>query len=574
FVLTGLTPEPWEPWDALAVERLHAYLATPAPATDSVWAEAARRSPAVARFARADAGFRRGLGFSGTAFARAFAAETPVGTAVVAHQPAGTSALALWVPTALRVGGRAVAVASVPGTLSLPAGTDGTAAWSVFLTSALTLEPFAGAPPLPVYSRVVERDGDETLVAVARDSAGLVLGPAPRPAPRPVPRPSAAAPLGTARTDSVPPVPAPRARPPAQARPSLPVARPPTPVRTDSTGADSASAQPASVPRWRVRWAGFRVGTDAGAFAALAQGRAPSAFTLLAGDGLLASRSGARPLGRPAVVTSGTSSLFIGADRTARWAPVRLDTLAARAERRGVALTADALARDAHSPWAARRLPALLRALGPRDALPAELDEPYAFLRSWDGAYTPEAIGPTLFEAWLVAHRSFTGHLPDPADSLDAALLPYTLRIARAELRDAHGVRPADWRWGPLRGGARTPVLGRLDGSLGRRYAPAPSGPGGHPTALRPGPALVADDAPTGAPRRRPAPTPGPAVWSAWTTLGGEREAGGRLFVRGPGPAGASFRPTEAVPDDPGVTVGIDVRAARAPRRLVLAPSP
>ena len=566
FVWLGLAPEPWQPWDALAVERLVAYLATPAP--DASWDAAARASPAVAGFVRADATFRRGLGVSGTAFARAFAAGATGGTAVVAHQPAGASALALWVPVAFAVGGRRVAVASVPGTLSLPVGTDGAAAWSVFLTGALRVEPFAGTPPLPVYSRVVARDGDETLVAVARDSSGLVLGPAPRvPSPGP--------PAGPAGAGPAPPGPAsPRSRLPVPPPTPSPSARADT---ADTARVDSSRTRRAAGPRiagqWRIRWAGFGTGSDASAFAALAAGRAPGPFTLLLGDGLLATRGDARPLGRPPVVASGTASAFVAGDRTARWAPVRLDTLAARARRRGVPLTAAGLATDAHSPWAAQRLPPLLRALGDRDDLPRALEDPVAFLRSWDGAYTASAIGPSVFEAWLEAHRAFTGHLPDPADSADVALLPYTLRIARGDLRDTYGADPSGWRWGRLRGGVRTPVLGRLAGTAGRRYADAPAGPGGHPTALRPGPALVPDDAPADT-LGRLALSPGPAVWSAWTTLGRDGRSGGRLFVRGPRPAGASFGPTEAAFGDPGVTVGIDAHAARLVRRLVLAPAP
>ncbi len=178
FVWLGLSPEPWQPWDALAVERLLAYLATPAP--DSSWAAAIAASPEVAAFARTDAAFRQTVSVSRTAFGRAFSAPTPGGRAVVWHQPAGASALPLVVPVAFHVGGRRVAVASVPGTLSMPSGTDGTTAWAILLTSRLRVEPFAGAPPMPVYSRVVARDGGETLVAIARDSSGLVLGRAPR----------------------------------------------------------------------------------------------------------------------------------------------------------------------------------------------------------------------------------------------------------------------------------------------------------------------------------------------------------------------------------------------------------
>ena len=582
FVWLGITPEPWQPHDALAVERLVAYLGTSALATDSVWTQAARQSRAVARFVRSDSAFRASLGAGGLQYARAFAVQAGGATAFVAHQPAGTSPLTLVVPVAVRVGGRGVAVASVPGTLSLPAGTDGASAWSVFLTSTLRLEPFSGALPMRVYSRVVDRDGDETLVAVARDSSGLILG-----TPAPVARRDSAATAPDSAIAATTVARPPPVRLPARGRPvARPVARP---VLTE----DSVRAAPPSA--WRVRWSGFQLGTDAGAFAALADGRTPGRFMLLDGAGLLATGGRVRPLGRPTVVASGAGFSFAAADESARSVPDRLDSLTQRARQRGTPLTARSLALDAHSPWAARRLPPMLRALGPRDSVDRALETVNAYLRSWDGAYTADAIAPTIFEAWLGAHRAFTGHLPDPADSSDAALLPFTLRIARAELRDAYGPDEAQWRWGQIRGGVRTPVLGRLAGAPGRRYTDAPAGPGGHPTALRPGPAQATDDAfadATGADagasgiradssraaspgRAGPGPSrpagragPGPAVWSTWTTLGT-----GRLFVRGPRPSGASISPVEAAFGDPGVSVGIDSRAALPARRLVLTPA-
>ena len=609
FVWLGLTPEPWQPWDALAVERLVAYLATPAP--DSSWA-ASRASPAVARFVRDDAAFRRSVAIAGTAFGRAFSAPAAGGRALVLHQPGGASALPLVVPVAFHVGGRRVAAASVPGTLTLTAGTDGTAAWAVLLTSDLRAEPFAGAPPLPVYSRVVARDGRETLVAVARDSAGLVLGP-------PAPTRSAAGPARADSTRPGPPAPRPdqgptrTSQPPPRTTPTPPgrtqTAPGTTPAQRRAASArpgaaragppaDSTDARPdsAAAPvRWVVRWAGFRTGTDAAAFGRLAEGRAPGAFALLRGDGLITTAARSRVLGQPVVAADDGATAFAGGHSSARWAPARLAVLAARR------LPAEALARDARSAWAERRLPALVRALGPRAALPRALDEPVAFLRSWDGAYTTDAIAPTLFEAWLSAHRAETGRLPDPADSADVALLPYTLAVARGELVDRYGPDPAAWRWGAAQTRARTPVLGRLAGAAGRRYADAAAGPGGHPTALRPGPARIPDDlapdttapqavAPRTGARRRGAPrgdasgvalllasprrfkaavAPGPAVWSVWTTLG--RPA---LFVRGPERVQASFEPVEAASDRPGAAVGIDAAAALPARRLVLLPAP
>ena len=167
-------------------------------------------------------------------------------------------------------------------------------------------------------------------------------------------------------------------------------------------------------------------------------------------------------------------------------------------------MPASTLARDAVSATDAETGRALLAALGNRDSLARPVQEVYSYLASWDGAYTPEAIGATVLEAWLAAHESITGFPPNPADSLDRALLPYSLRLARAELRDRHGDDPADWRWGRFHGGIRHPVLGQRQGAAARAYRLADVGDGGHPSALRPGPYEREGAA---------------AVWSAWTRV-------------------------------------------------------
>ncbi len=588
FVWLGLTPEQWQPWDALAVERLLAYLATPAP--DSSWTAAARASPDVARFVRADAAFRRAVAIGETGVGRAFAAPAAEGMALVLHQPGGASALPLVVPVAFHVGDRRVAAASIPGTLTVLAGTDGASAWAVLLTSALRLDPFDGDPPLPVFSRVVARDGRETLVAIARDSSGLVLGP---------PRPPGAAATSAIADSTRPGPPSPRPADSARAQPRVAtrqaVRSQPAPTRTSplprgegqgegetlaATPDTTATDSPAAPTRWVVRWAGFRTGTDATAFARLAEGMPAGPFTLLRGDGLLTTGAETRILGRPIVAVQDGLTAFASDDADARWAPARLAALAARR------VPAAVLASDARSEWAGRRLPPLLRALGPRERLPRALEEPVAFLRSWDGQYTTDAIGPTVFEAWMQAHRAETGHLPDAADSTDVALLPFTLAIAGGTLRDRFGAEPAAWQWGTAQARTRTPVLGKLGGTPGSRYADADAGPGGHPTALRPGPARLSGDVPPDTSarpvlpaeiarlRQRPrrladAPSSGPAVWSVWTTLGRPT-----LFVRGPERIRASFEPVEAATDRPGVTVGIDAGTPLPARRLVLRSAP
>src|SRR5690606_3975113 len=104
--------------------------------------------------------------------------------------------------------------------------------------------------------------------------------------------------------------------------------------------------------------------------------------------------------------------VFVAADTLARFAGERLADLLGGADTLGVPLTPGALAADAYSPWAAERLPPLLAALGPRDALAHDLRDPYAYLLSWDARYAPDAIGASLFETWLTAHEEEFGAPP------------------------------------------------------------------------------------------------------------------------------------------------------------------
>ena len=253
------------------------------------------------------------------------------------------------------------------------------------------------------------------------------------------------------------------------------------------------------------------------AFAALLAGQPPAGFALLRGDGLRVQDGAATALGAPPVSVPDLG--FAGASPMAARAASVLAWIEGRADTTGAPLTAAALAGSDASVWAARTLRPLLRALGDRDSLDTVLDAPYAFLKGWDHRYTPDAIAPALFETWLASHRDYTGHDPDPTDSLDVALLPFTLRIARATLRDTYGTDVIDWQWGRLQPSASMPVVGsRVDEAFARRFARSTSGAGGHPTALFPGP--VPRDSTAGV---------GSATWSAWATVGD-----GTLTVRHP----------------------------------------
>ncbi|GAB5534755.1 MAG: hypothetical protein Rubg2KO_10040 [Rubricoccaceae bacterium] len=504
FVLTDVEPEAWRPWDALLVERLVAYLATPAPATDSVWTQAARRDSSLHPFLTADSTFRTVLGIGGTDGARAFTAPAETGQAFVAHQPAGASALDLFAPVTLRLNGQTVAATSIPGTLSFPMGWTGTTGWSVFLTSSLRLEAFVGQPPPSIHSRIVERNGDEVLLSIPRDTSGLVL--------------TLSSPTLASSTDS----------------------------STVPTG-------------WRLRWSGFRPGTDVPAFQSLLTTDASPTFSLLRGEGLRVRPGDTSLLGSPRVGLRTSTTLFAGATLRARRAGAVLAWMASQPDSTRTPFSASALARHDASLWAAQTLPPLLRALGNRDSLDRELDAPYAFLKGWTYRYTPDAIAPSILETWLASHEAYTGHVPDPTDSLDVMLLPHTLRIARASLRDTYGPKATAWQWGHLQGRFTQPIFDdRRDRAITNRFPSPTDGTGGHPTTLFPGPAWSA-----AAPR--PGTGEGPATWSAWAVIGQPR-----LTVRTPTARIASPQPDRFGPAIFSLGDGIP---AERPRLTLVSPS-
>lgn len=517
FLVVGAEPEPWAPWDALAVERLIAWAGTAPPWADSSWARARRESGAVRRFAVADSAFRARIGLGGAPYGRIFAAPSSEGPVLVQHQVIGPTADDVLAPVTLRLGERETRALTVPGTLLLPGGVREEGAWGLLLTSRSRVVPLAGQAPPEVHSRLVERDGDEVLLTARRDAASLVLG-----------------------------------RPPAQPDSSL---------AADSslvTGTDSTATRRSAA--WRLSWAGFAPVTDAPGLFRVAAGATLPASRLFSGTGLGMLAGGVVILGAPRVsVASGDSLALVSDDPTARESAARLARLAPF--RPWPATWAE----DAVRVTAADAKRALLAALGDRDALPPSVRDTYSYLAGWNGTYDADDLGPTIFETWLAAHQSVTGRPPDPSDSLDARLLPYTLRLARAELRDRLGHDPQGWRWGVLQPGVHYPVLGGRSSAAARRYRLRDVGDGGHVGALRPGP----DASPADSVRADAGSAP-PGVWTAWVPI---RDA--TLFVRPPRRPHVTDEALERASDRAGRTVSLRRgRAAPDAARLRLRPFP
>ncbi|MEM7789633.1 MAG: penicillin acylase family protein, partial [Bacteroidota bacterium] len=132
FIVADVVPGPWEPWDALAVERLHLYLGAPALLADASW-RVARADSVVGAFATADSTFRARLGAYATGYDRVFVTGEGADRMLVRHIAAGRSALPLFAPVALRLRDVEAVVASVPGSLVTPSGWSGGLGWGLLL---------------------------------------------------------------------------------------------------------------------------------------------------------------------------------------------------------------------------------------------------------------------------------------------------------------------------------------------------------------------------------------------------------------------------------------------------------
>lgn len=449
LIRLGVELDPWEPWHALAIERMMAWIGTSPLAADSTSA-GLTESPEALAFARADSAFRATLALGGFEHARAFEAPTRDGRTFVAHQPYGASALPLLTGASVQFGGRQRTVATIPGTLVLASGAG---AWAVFLTSDARLQPDPGPAPPPAFSRITGRDGEEALTEVLRDDRGLVL-------------------------------------------------RSPETPAADTLGLDARTGQPVlsdseTAPGLRLAWRGYAPIADIGAWRALLQGQRP-AFRLWLGDGLWRDGQTLAPLGDPVVARSDSAWTFTSAHQTGALATTRFARLLSADPRP----SARFLASDVGSPWSAAQVRPLIESLGNRDSLSLELQDAYAFLRGWDGLYLPDAVAPTIAEAWIDAHRRVFSREPDPRQRLDSILVRQTLRLGLATLRDSLGSTAGTWTWERWGGPLRYPL------ASGGRFEPLPSRAGGHPTALLPAPSLVLDG------------PPGPAVFTLWTVDG------------------------------------------------------
>jgi len=481
LTLLRLTPEPWEAWHPLAVERLFAWLSTsplteedlpqPAPTQrPAVLADEAKASPlprvvpgGFAALQSADALLREFLGLHGFDRGMAWAGRDSAGVYAYQQQPMGTSALPTLQPVTIARGVPQAPQqrATIPGTLISPMGEGPAHIWALLLRSETSLvyvvaDTAAGERPFPAtthHRRAVLSDAEDQLLTAWQTPEGASY------------------------------------------------------VGDPSSSADSLLT---------IRWAGLTAGTDLHALRALQQGEAPD-FALLTGDGLRLEADGTVDvLGAPAIAREAVNGVLVS---NHPWATAKVLRLRERWDAEAT-LEADWLMDDAYSTWATLWLRPMLFAV--QQALPTDplMLRALVYLRNWDGRFDRSSIGATIVDRWAAAYHARTGTSLErppwiatapPDDAL--AALEEALRGLEAEF----GADLSRWRWERAEETALRYPVWSADTLLTstrlrarERFAPHPRPGHGHLSTLMSGPSRLLPGSST------------PAVWEAWAgpTLG------------------------------------------------------
>ncbi|PSR00160.1 MAG: hypothetical protein BRD48_01950 [Bacteroidetes bacterium QS_9_68_14] len=533
FALLGETPGRWQPWHALAIERLYAYLAHRPPARDGLPSTA---PPGARRFLRTDSTLRRWLHVHDMGRSAAWAARSPqTGTTHLFYRHVyGSSAIPpLQAVLFERPGASNVSALSLPGTPFLVAGRDGPHAWALLPGGTLQLERAAyDTTAAPRHERILGANDSEHLVTVRRSGGALLLEEQPVEEQPVKEQPVKERPAG--------PAPAPRrdtatAPPPGSLRLGGPRPSP-----------DSAAARTDSL--WQVRWAGLRPGSDLASWRALARGEASggnATFQLLRAGGIVADSSGSfSRFGTPERTVAFEGGLVAG---PARWTPFLAEQVQARLRQAARDTTTPGLqlqqwVQADSSAWAGRLAPDMLASV---DSLSRTRSGTFTYeertdifgqairyLRNWNFSYERASIGASIFDTWVAAYHRETGRLPASRGAVDSLATSDSLRAledrrrfrllssAVSRLASRYGDDIEEWRWETVAPDTRhfpgwTDSLSarRLRVLAGTRYAPIEIPGGGHPSTLNHGASPVS--------LGRPAPA-GYEAWLStdqWQTL-------------------------------------------------------
>lgn len=478
FVLLETTPEPWEPWHSLAIERLFAWASTSLPDPDTL----AGTSTELHDFFRSNQLLQGWLHLHGFDNGAVWTQQDSSGTRLVQRHVYGASALPIFHVAHLEwPGGGEHSVATLIGTPFAPAGRANSRAWGMLLSSSLVVQPAqrdTSAIPI-VYDRI-ETAGEEEHLLRMRIGAGDLFFPAPGQSLAPVPD----------TTDT-----------------TAALSAPPT---AGNGGAADTSA--ALVAGWTVQWPGLRPVSDADAWFALPDPDG-AAFDLFRGDGMMMGSDGSITVtGEPQVHVPIGGGRLIGNSVWSRHLAERLDSLSAPDVPNQ---TVDVLS-DIESAWAASLAPPMTDAA---IAVPEHahlVTEALTYLRNWDFAYDRASIAASIFDRWVTVYRDSLGRLPEPTvpdSALGENLVRYEALVRTVDLlSQEYGDDLTTWRWEIVQphryffpAWSADTLITEVSGSS-TRYAPIEVPGSGHPTTPHFGPSRLTDT------------LDAPARWEAWVS--------------------------------------------------------
>lgn len=395
LMLLNLQPDPWEPWHALAVERLYAWLSTPTPPRDSLQ----QASPQAHSFFEADSTLRSWMHVHSLQHSSAWVASDSAGTHLFRRYVYGSTALPLLHEVALqRPDSTYLLGVSLPGTPFFPAGQTQDRAWVLLPNSDAQLirSTWPDTSRNPTYDRLEGADGTEHLLRIWRRS-GLLFFDQP------------------------------------QRNTALQV--------DDTTSAPGDTLAPAGPQDWALQWSGLEPNTDLSAWRALAAGTTPS-FALQNGGGLTLQPGGQWALiGTPEHTVSVRNGLLAGNDPWVETVGGYLDTLS---QETGT----DILAwRDnCFSAWAAEQAPQLIASVDSVQNDPSpRMGDALTYLRNWNHVYARSSIAASIFEQWASLYENRTGNRPGSAeaDTLFSEAVPPPAS-ATPDTSDTTAVAPPD----------------------------------------------------------------------------------------------------------------------------------
>ena len=453
FVLLRAAPDPWEPWYALSIERLWAWLAAEFPHPDSLQGARAA-ADALDALQSKHRLLQEWLHLHGFDHSMAWAVADSDGTHLFQRQVYGASALPLFQEVTLTYPGETAIGATWIGAPFMPAGRTNARFWSILPASAVALRVSADDAPAFEYEKWTVAEGREVVTRFRRDEGALFLG-----------TDSSAAALAAA-TDA-------------------------------PDGPDSAASN------LYLTWPGWEPVSDAAAWFGLISG-SDAPFALQDGDGLIATPAGSLLVaGTPLFAIRHGDGLAAGNNP---WSALAAERLAASMANKNDPLNASEsplAASGLRSAWAENITSRILEALPETLATsrPGLFEDALTYLRNWDYSFDGASIPATIADAWAGAYFDSTGAWPGlPADSAASLrgqpeadrLEERILERAVAALAGRFGPNPERWRWENAHPHAwYFPVWSSEGASIGKRgatrdrYAPIRLPGSGHVTALK-----------------------------------------------------------------------------------------